>query len=458
MTTVRGVVLILFAVATLGSVASAAPRIYPTGTTIYRPDRADNCYVVFGSLDGKTRVIDMDGNEVHRWDKGGFPSEILDPAVTGGQKGHLLVQLANGKFSSQIFANRRIGELDWNGTLLWQWGAQAPGGAARQNHDWSRLPDGNTLIIASVQHVVPRISPKPIDDQRIEEIAPGGDIVWQWTAGDHLGELGLTREGVDLLGKAFANGSSGFGFLTINDMQPLGPNKWFNAGDVRFNPENIMIDSREASFIAIIDKESGKIVWRMGPNYIGGTAGEGKGFFRPELRLKVPRPFDRTSGQHDAHLIPEGLPGAGNLLVFDNEGASGYPPIRLAEMQGSRVLEIDPIEEEIVWQYTSIDSDGPVWDFFSSFISSARRLPNGNTLIDEGMNGRFFQVTPKGEIVWEYVNPYFGTLDIGGRMVSTNMVYRAQPVPYDWLPAGLPHEEKPVKPVDISTFRVPMAP
>ena len=29
-------------------------------------------------------------------------------------------------------------------------------------------------------------------------------------------------------------------------------------------------------------------------------------------------------GQHNPHIIPKGLPGAGNLLVFDNGGASGY--------------------------------------------------------------------------------------------------------------------------------------
>ena len=31
---------------------------------------------------------------------------------------------------------------------------------------------------------------------------------------------------------------------------------------------------------------------------------------------------------------------------------------------------------------------------------------HGNTLICEGSNGRIFEVTPAGEIVWEYVNPF----------------------------------------------------
>ncbi len=94
-------------------------------------------------------------------------------------------------------------------------------------------------------------------------------------------------------------------------------------------------------------------------------------------------------------------------------------------------MEIDPIKQEIVWEYTGESSGRPGWTFQSSFISSARRLPNGNTLIDEGYNGRFFQVTPKGEIVWEYISPFFGNGPGGGRDIASNCVYRAQPVPYE---------------------------
>src|SRR5262249_44053306 len=84
-----------------------------------------------------------------------------------------------------------------------------------------------------------------------------------------------------------------------------------------------------------------------------------------------------------------------------------------------------------------------------------RRLPNGNTFIDEGMNGRFFQVTPAGEIVWEYVSPYFGEAPLGpgGKEVVTNWVYHARPVPYDWVPAGTPHGEHAVVPPDLTCRR-----
>jgi hypothetical protein len=217
-------------------------------------------------------------------------------------------------------------------------------------------------------------------------------------------------------------------------MANLGANKWHAKGDARFHPDNIIISSREANLLAIIDRKSGKVVWTLGPD------------FAPIAGANVPRAVDQIIGPHDAHLIAEGLPGAGNLLVFDNQGEAGYPHVSPGIFPHSRVLEIDLVSKQIVWQYTAANSARPVWSFYSAFISSARRLPNGNTLVDEGMNGRFFQVTPAGDIVWEYVSPYFGSSPVGGggSPVQTNWVYRALPVPYNWVPPETPRSEKPV--------------
>ena len=79
----------------------------------------------------------------------------------------------------------------------------------------------------------------------------------------------------------------------------------------------------------------------------------------------------------------------------------------------------------------------------------AQRLPNGNTLITEGADGRIFELTAEKEIVWEYVNPFFGTEN--GR---TNRIYRAHRVPYDWVPQLERPEERPVVPPDVSDFRI----
>jgi hypothetical protein len=74
--------------------AAAGPSIYPTGVTRYDPNGAYNGFVVFGGADRKTHVIDMDGNEVHGWPYAGQPSVVLDPQLTGGRRGDVLVQLA----------------------------------------------------------------------------------------------------------------------------------------------------------------------------------------------------------------------------------------------------------------------------------------------------------------------------------------------------------------------------
>ena len=431
----------------------ASPRVYPTGVTIYDPTRAYNCFVSFSSLDGSTHLIDMDGNEVHRWHHVGLPGEVIDPKLVGGKRGHVFLQLSEiADPRGGIFTNRTVGELDWDGNTVWEWGTQAPGGAARQNHDWQRLPNGNTLLLVTIPHAVKEIGPKEIGDQAIDEVTPDGELVWQWVAGDHLKEFGFSAEGMRYLRERVRrNPPEPYGYLEINDMQVLGANHWFDEGDKRFDPENIMIDTRKGNVVLIIERKTGKVVWRLGPYFEGSE-------YSPDQRIgnkTLPRPVDQISGQHDAHIIPEGLPGAGHLLLFDDEGGAGFPPAALGIYAGSRILEIDPVKKEIVWQYNGENSGRPTWTFFSSFVSSARRLPNGNTLIDEGMNGRIFQITPDGTIVWEYVTPYVGRSTMAGKPFANSLTYRAQPVPYDWVPEGTPHMEKPVKELDVTTFRVP---
>lgn len=48
----------------------------------------------------------------------------------------------------------------------------------------------------------------------------------------------------------------------------LGPNHWAESGGARFTPGNILISSHNANFIAIISRKTGKIVWRVGPNFV----------------------------------------------------------------------------------------------------------------------------------------------------------------------------------------------
>lgn len=438
--------------AVLALPVQAGPSVYPTGTTRYDPAKAYNSFVLFTGGDNIAHLIDLNGNPVHQWKDAASHSTLIDPKLNGGKLGHVFVTLetAEGQGTDLVpgQVSRRIaktvGELDWNGQVVWSFGEKAPGGAAQQHHDWARLPNGNTVILANLVHPVKGFKQPKVLDDVVYEVNPAGEVVWRWVASEHLGEFGFTPRELKLIRDAEIAD-----YFHVNNLKVVGPNRWYAAGDQRFHPDNLLFDARNANVIAIIDRKTGQVAWTLGPHFPPASA-EG------QLSRRVPRPVDQISAQHDAHLIPDGLPGAGNLLVFDNQGIAGYPPAPVPRTGGSRVLEIDPIKKEVVWQYSGESSGGPAWSFRSTHISAARRLPNGNTFIDEGQSGRLFQVTPQGEIVWEYVNPYFrfGKDPVTGQPTANNQLYRGQPVPYDWVPAGTPHSEKPVIPPELGKFRV----
>jgi hypothetical protein len=157
-------------------------------------------------------------------------------------------------------------------------------------------------------------------------------------------------------------------------------------------------------------------------------------------------------------MIPRGLPGEGNILVFDNGGSAGYGAsnpgapsgIDNARRDFSRVLEFNPVTLEVIWQYPS---PGPGANrFYSSFVSSAQRLLNGNTLITEGNSGRIIEVTAGHETVWEYISPY------SHRMLKMNLVYRAYRAPYEWAPLPEKPVETAIARIDNKKFRVPGSP
>jgi hypothetical protein len=124
-------------------------------------------------------------------------------------------------------------------------------------------------------------------------------------------------------------------------------------------------------------------------------------------------------------------------------------------MQDYRDLIQVDLKGNIVWQHTPHEA-GLVHPtdsnrFYSPFISSAQRLPNGNTLITEGSGGRIIEVTASHELVWEYISPYWG------KHFNMNMVYRAYRYPYGYIPQLDPPKEVGIAPRDVTRFRVPGA-
>jgi len=428
--------------------------VYPTGTTIYDPDRAWNGYTVLSPLGTPAvLVIDMNGNVVKRWDNfnnsAGGPARVLPGGFVMAASGanpprqesvELILRDFGGKTVWQFSRNEQIKTRD--GSMIW---------SSRQHHDWQResfpagyyspdstpaLDEGNTLILTHTNRMQAKVAEVPLEDDRLIEISSSGDIGWEWVASDHIDELGFAADARQAIKSAgsFNAARGSFDWLHINSATYVGPNRWFDQGDKRFAPNNVIISSREASLLAIVGRD-GSIVWRLGPDFSASK----------ELRA-----IRQIIGQHHAHLIPKGLPGAGNLLVFDNGGSSGYgfatpiaPEGRGAFARAtSRVLEINPVTLEMVWSYTNPR-------FFSTNISSAQRLPNGNTLITAGAGGRMFEVTKDGAIVWEYMYPLFSGAN------ASNAVYRAYRLPYDWIPQLMAPRQQRVTPPALGEFKVP---
>lgn len=457
----------------LSILTQAGPSVFPTGTTIYDPARAWSGFTVLSPLQTPAAVvIDMNGKVVKQWDgfsnSAGGPSRVLPNGDVIGAAGARQGRQESFELVQRDFAGNVVWRLDRNEEIATNDGKTQQ--SLRQHHDWQRedFPAGyyspdfmparsgsNTLVLAHTDRRVPGIADVLLQDDRIIEVSPKGEIVWQWSAGDHIDELGFdarAREsirgaragGAGGAGRAGAAGRAGrgaaapaaFDWLHLNSATYLGPNRWFDAGDKRFAPNNVIVSSREASLIAIIARD-GSIVWRLGPNF---------------LESDATRAIGQIIGQHHAHFIPKGLPGAGNLLVFDNGGSSGYgEPSGIAPRgtgvyarANSRVLEIDPVTLALVWSYTAGAQ------FFSTNISGAQRLPNGNTLITEGAGGRVFEVTSDRQIVWEFMN---APANSTSRTPAT--IYRAYRVPYAWL-SQLPRpQEKAVTPPPNGEFRVP---
>ena len=155
--------------------------------------------------------------------------------------------------------------------------------------------------------------------------------------------------------------------------------------------DRVTFSIRNISTAGIVDKATGDIVWEIG--------------------------YETLALQHDPSMLSNG-----NVLNFDN----GSHRKQLG-MPSSRVIEVDPKTNQIVWP----NQDRPQFNFFSPYFSGARRLSNGNTLKTEGNFGRMFQVTPQGDVVWAYIDPYSHE-NVEG--ITINSVFRSNHHTADQLP------------------------
>ena len=438
------------------------PTVFPTGTTLYDPSKCDSGYTLFMGRQIGAILINMNGKVVRQWkDFMGMPCKMI-------KGGHILGSLAarDAAIASQDFAD--VTMIDWDGNVEWTFNkydhVNDPDGiewAARQHHDYQMegnpvgypVPGqevttdfGKMLILTHKDVNKPKISPHQLLDDCLIEIDREGNILWEWSVIDHFNEFGFTEEQKNAMYRDPTMRPTGQGDLFhINCASYVGPNHWYDEGDERFNPQNIIMDSRECNIMFIVSHETGEIVWQVGPDFTK----------TPELRI-----FGTIVGPHHTHMIPKGLPGEGHIMVYDNGGWAGYGApnqfsktgLKVSRRDGSRVVEFDPTTLEIVWECKGEEigaTDAPFTThyFYSPLTSDAQRLPNGNTFICEGTSGRFMEFTPDNELVWEYNYPRLGS----------GLIYRAYRIPYDWVPQLPEQEEVAIERIDNTEYVLPGA-
>lgn len=380
------------------------------------PPPPNNGYTLFAPMsDTTTYLIDDKGAVVHTWAGQYEPGA----SVFLGEDGMLWRQVRNGSAGFPLGGQAGLLEkVDWDGNVVWSY--QLRTDTQCTHHDFSVLPNGNVLLIVWNKHTRNDViamgrDPATVDASglfidSIFEIEPSetdATIVWQWFASMHL------VQDFDSSKRNFGDPAAHPELININ-YYALQNVDWLHLNSVDYNADldQIVISSVCLSELMVIDHST---TTAEAAGHVGGRYGHGGDLlyrWGNQQAYGAGTSTDRKLyGQHDVHWIRTGLTGAGDLLIFNNQ--AGTPE----DLQYSTVMEITtPLNpdgsyymtgaaygpEATVWQYKA----DPPTDFFGVNISSAQRLLNGNTLICVGPTGVFFEVTPSGENVWQYTNPY----------------------------------------------------
>ena len=316
----------------------------------------------------------------------------------------------------------RFQELDWDGNVVWDF--EYISEKRQPHHDAIQLPNGNVLTICwemidEQEAVAQGVRPEAVKESHVQpdclvEIKPTGlntgEVVWEWRSWDHLIQ-DYDREKPNY-GKVSDHPERYDANYGVNGQSTRGPD-WMHVNAVAFNPDldQIAMSSPNFDEIWIIDHST---TTEEARGHTGGRWGHGGDILyrwgNPATYRGGTKIDQRLFGQHNIHWIPKGLPGEGHLLVFNNGG--GRDPEAHSSVD-EFAPPIDNAGNYIRREHSPFGPDAPLWtytasnkpDFYSWFISSAQRLPSGNTLINAGAVGVLFEVTPEHEIVWKFANP-----------------------------------------------------
>jgi hypothetical protein len=367
-----------------------------------------NGQILFAPYYGTTTyLIDSTGAINHTWSSSYRPfteaywlgnGTILRPIISGGGG---------------------IQKILWNGTLAWDYRYTVSGCSC--HHDIKCLPNGNVLMIVWVtksrtEAIAAGRNPNTIEGNtftpdKIIEVQPtgttSGTVVWEWHVWDHLiQDFDSSKENYGVVGDHPELIDINFGDPFVGD--------WLHTNSVDYNPEfdQILIDVHNFNEVWVIDHST---TTEEAAGHAGGNSGKGGDLL---YRWGNPEAYDAGAAgdqklffQHDASWIKPGLPGEGHILVFNNGNnrpGGQYssvdefaPPV---DANGEYYLEPGSAfgPTDYTWSYTA----NPPNSFYSQVFGGAQRLMDGNTLICNGIPGKFLEVTPDKITVWQYTNPY----------------------------------------------------
>ncbi len=423
--------------------AASVPEL-PRGLVTHE-EGVSNGYLMFTPLlSDTTYLMDNQGQIVHLWrsefaPSGGVYLRANGNIIRGARVPDVEVFRGGGQ-------GGRIQEITWDGEVVWEFDFASD--QHLLHHDIEILPNGNILAIAWEAKTAdqvgaaggnPATTPAGgLWPDMVIEIEPqrsgGGRVVWEWHTWDHL--VQNVDEGLPDYGDPSAypgridiNATGAPPEISPEELEQLKAigyvppdaepedisSDMFHTNAIDYNAEldQISLSTPRYHEIWIID-HSTTIAEAAGSS--GGRWGRGGDIL---FRWGNPAMYGRGSvddqklfGQHDVRWIPEGFPGAGNLTIFNNdvpaEDGNHSMVVEIAAPIGASGYDLSGGEPfgpaAPVWAYQS-SGDVP---FYSPFISGAKRLANGNTLIGSGAPGRFFEVTADGRIVWDYRDAHSG--------------------------------------------------
>lgn len=407
-------------------------------------------YKLFAPLTSDTYyLINNKGEVVHTWKLkyAAGSAYIMDNGnlITTGRD-PVSVVFAGGGQNGYVF------EYDWDGNLLWEYKYSTEHHLI--HHDIAVMPNGNVLSIAweakTAEECI-RMGRKPENTPKaglwpdsVIEIEPekpsGGRIVWEWHTWDHMiqdydkslpnyGDPAEHPELIDInLGEPLKKiteeelaGRKAAGFAASTATVDSEGSDMYHCNAINYNAEldQIAISSPGMNEIYIIDHSTNAA---ESSGHAGGKYSRGGDLL---YRWGNPQNYGRGNEddqvlheQHDVQWIPAGSPGAGGLTIFNNVAGGGPKGPHSAAIEINPPMNEDGSYQtpasgpfgptEPTWQYTAPEPS----TMFAPFISSVERLTNGNSLICVGPPGRFIEVTPENEIVWEYWMPYMGDVRI----------------------------------------------